>query len=120
MKSYVRKLHKHDLTHEVSVQSTYVWSYFQYSGAMSFFNIKNPSVDFEVVVNDVTDPRFGGRFKSIYRNEGPRIGDFLVITRVSGNRFSLELVKSGSVKHSTIQAKFDCQSVADRHAVLDL
>lgn len=120
MKAYLRKLHPHDLTHEVSVQSRYVYLYFDPNGTMTFFNVNNPYKDYNVVINNVTDPRFGGQFKAIYRAQGPRIGDFLLICKVSSRRYSLELVKPSSPKYANLKAKFDIYNDVDRHSLIDL
>ena len=120
MEAYLRKLHKHDLTHEVSVQSYYVWTFFDANQPMSFCNVKNPSKDYNVVINDVTDPRFGGQFKAIYRAEGPKIGDFLLICKLGARRYSLELIKQTSMKHADLKAKFDICNRADRHAIIEM
>lgn len=121
MKSYVRKLFDHDLTHEVSVQSMYLWRYFtDYDSGMTFYNVNQPSKDYSVYIRNVTDPRFGGQFKSIYRRKNPREGDFLVITKVAPRRYSLELVKLNSRKYDCIAMMFAVSCVAERHAILDL
>lgn len=120
MKAYLRKLHSHDLTHEVSVQSLYVYTFFDGIGTMSFHNVHNPAKDFDVVINDVTDPRFGGKFKSIYRHENPRIGDFLLICKLAARRYSLELIKPTSPKYEFYKSMFDCNNRADRHALIDI
>ena len=120
MKAYLRKLHKHDITHEVSVQSYYVWTFFDAHHTMSFYNVLNPSIDYNVIINNVTDPRFGGQFKSIYRDECPRVGYFLLIYKLNLYRYSLELVKSTSPKYAILKAKFDCNNRVDRHAIIEI
>lgn len=120
MKAYLRKLHPHDLTHEVSVQSYYVGTFFESNGTMSFHNVHNSIKDFNVVINNVTDPRFGGQFKSIYRPEGPRVGDFLLIKKLAPRRYSLELIKQTSSKFQEYKSKFDCNNDADRHSIIDI
>lgn len=120
MKAYVRKLFSHDLTHEVSVQSCFVWSFFKSDGVMTFVNVNNLYKKYSVVINNVTDPRFGGSFKSIYRSEIPRIGDFLIIRKLSNKRFSLQLVKKGSSINQIIEAAFDTCCLNERHAIIDI
>ena len=120
MKAYLRKLHNHDLTHEVSVQSYYVWTFFDANDSMSFYNVNSPSKDYSVIINDVTDPRFGGQFKAIYRAEGPRVGNFLLIRKLEPRRYSLELIKSTSSKYAVFKAKFDCNNRVDRHSIIDI
>lgn len=120
MRAYLRKLHKHDLTHEVSVQSYYVHTFFEGSGVMTFYNVHQPHIDYSVNINDVTDPRFGGKFKSIYRSELPRVGDFLLIIKINSRKYSLELVKPYSPKYEVLKAKFECSNRADRHSLIDI
>ena len=120
MDTYIRKLHPHDLTHEVSVQSYYVYTFFHSEGYMSFINVNDPTHAYEVCIRNVTDPRFGGQFKAIYRNEEPRVGDFLLIKKIDVRSYSLELIKPSSVKYKVIKAKFECHNKADRHAIIDI
>lgn len=120
MKAYLRKLHPHDITHEVSVQTYYVHAFFDGYSTMVFHNTKHPHIDYNVVINNVTDPRFGGQFKSIYRYDGPRVGDFLLIRKLAPRRYSLELIKTTSPEYIRYQAMFDCNNRVDRHAVIDI
>lgn len=120
MKAYLRKLHPHDLSHEVSVQSYYVYTFFEYNSVMSFHNVNQPHVEYSVVINDVTDPRFGGQFKSIYRSQYPRVGDFLLIRKLGSCQYSLELIKQSSPNYNFYKSKFDCNNRADRHSVIDI
>ena len=120
MKAYVRKLFSHDLTHEVSVQSCFVCDFFYSDGDMTFVNVNCPYIEYPVVINNVTDPRFGGRFKSIYRSEIPRVGDFLLIRKLNNRRFSLQLVKKGSAIYNKIEALFDTCCLNERHAIIDI
>lgn len=120
MKAYLRKLHSHDLTHEISVQSYYVWTFFDANDTMSFYNVNKPSKDYSIIINDVTDPRVGGQFKAIYRAEGPHVGNFILIRKLGSLRYSLELIKSTWPKYAALKAKFDCNNRADRHSVIDI
>lgn len=116
MKIYIRKIFPHDITHEVSLKTGIVSDFFD---NMENFNIKGKSSqrNYIVTINNATDPRFGGEFKSMLEQEGGiQEGDLIVILKIR-NRYELELIKPSNEKYSTL-SDFFLQN--ERHAVLNL
>jgi hypothetical protein len=88
MKIYIRKIMKHDLTHEVSLTSYVYYDFFE-GNECCFFQIDGEKKTFTVTFNNATDLRFGGDFKKICRNLEVHEGDFLIIKRMGKNTFSI-------------------------------
>ena len=68
MDVYVRKIFPHDLTHEISVTGKIVSAFFDDLQTMIFYEGEDDSRQYSVSINNVTDPRFGGDFKTIMWN----------------------------------------------------
>lgn len=90
MKIYIRRVMKHDTTHEVSITS-YVYEDFFESRDIAFFQIKGESETYEVTFNNVTDLRFGGRFKTMFRMLEAAVGDYLIIEKKGSNQYIMSL-----------------------------
>ena len=89
MKTYIRKMMKHDMTHEVSI-TQYV--YYDFFGGKDFvtFQVKGTGRMYTVTFNDATDLRFGADFKTMSRILDVKEGAFLVINQIVDNNFSLD------------------------------
>lgn len=94
-KVYIRKMMKHDMTHEVSITSYVYYDFFEGADEV-FFQIDGKGYTFNVTFNNATDLRFGGEFKNMCRIIGAHEGDFLIMTRIGDHQYSLSLAKKGS------------------------
>src|SRR5574344_1429676 len=101
MKVYVRKLLSHDITHEVSVTTSIVNEFFD--GKTEFEMIgKKTNQKGIVTINSATDPRFGGDFKKILRDEGDvSEGDIILIYKYQ-NHYVVDIVTKTDTKFNSI------------------
>ena len=115
MKIYLRKIFKHDTTHEVSVRRDIVKDFFD--NATSFIIIGlSSNFKANVTINDATDPRFGGEFKELLRHEVGTINiDDLILIKKEGNVYILEVIKLSDGRYDTF---FNIFSGNLRHAIL--
>lgn len=65
MKVYIRKIMKHDITHEVSLTAYVYYEFFDGGDSVSF-QINGEGSIYDVTFNNATDLRFGGDFKTMY------------------------------------------------------
>lgn len=101
MKIYVRKLLSHDITHEVSVTTSIVNEFFE--GQTSFNMIGKKSNQSGVVtINAATDPRFGGDFKKILREECDYSEDDIVLIYKYQNNYVVDVVTKEDPKFNSI------------------
>lgn len=94
-KVYIRKMMKHDMTHEVSITSYVYYDFFEGADEV-FFLIDGKGYTYNVTFNNATDLRFGGDFKNMCRIIDAQEGDFLIMTRIGDSQYSLSLAKNGS------------------------
>lgn len=92
-KVYIRKMMKHDITHEVSL-TAYVFYEFFLGADSVYFQIEGEGIGYEVTFNNATDLRFGGEFKALCRKIGAQEGDFLLMTENNCHHFSISIEKS--------------------------
>lgn len=92
MRVYIRKMMKHDMTHEVSI-TQYV--YYEFFGGKDFvsFQIKESGYMYNVTFNDATDLRFGSEFKAMCRKLEANEGDFLIMHKINDNQYSIDIDK---------------------------
>lgn len=114
MKIYVRKLVAHDITHEVSVTTEIVNEFFGGSNSFTMIGMKSNKSGL-VTINSVTDPRFGGYFKSLLREEGDvSEGDIVVIYKYS-KHYKVEVIGQNNPKYNAIK---EVTSEDIRHSIL--
>lgn len=117
MKVYVRKMFPHDITHEVSVRTDIVYEFFGGKTRGMIFIGKRSSFEGEVNINSATDPRFGGDFKALLTDEGRAdVNDILLIYKLGGNRYKLEIVKPKDDRYFGLMVLFRGK---ERHAFLE-
>lgn len=117
MKVYLRKLFKHDITHEVSVSKNIITLFFdgKVNGLTFVKEGRNEGHEYNVTINSATDPRFGGEFKAIYREQNVKEGDILVI-RKRGDIYELSVIFEHSDIYEKVSRVF---SGSERHAIVD-
>lgn len=105
MKIYVRKVFPHDVTHEVSVTTDIVKEYFDSAASMSFEGI-NSRQKGTVTINNATDPRFGGSYKTILQKEGGIEENDFIVTYKYSKGYALEIIKSSDNRYKTYSDMF--------------
>ena len=117
MKVYARKLFPHDITHEVSVRTDVVEEFFGGKTQGLIFVGKRSGFEGEVTINSATDPRFGGKIKSLLTNEGRAdVNDILLIYKLGGDKYEMEIVKPDDARYFNLMVLFRDK---DRHAFLE-
>ena len=96
-KVYIRKVMKHDMTHEVSITSYVYYDFFEGADEV-FFQIDGKGYTYNVTFNNATDLRFGGDFKSMCRILDVKMGDYLIVSRTSDKSFSISIVRKNTLK----------------------
>ena len=118
MKIYVRKMFPHDITHEVSVKTDIVNEFFGGKSQGMTFVGKHSGSKGEVTINNATDPRFGGAFKSILLDEGRAgVNDILLIYKLGTTNYQVEIVKPSDVRYFDLMIMFRGNA---RHAFVDV
>jgi len=90
MKVYVRKIMKHDMTHEVSITQYVYYEFFGGKYSVSF-QIRGSGYMYNVTFNDATDLRFGADFKSMCRMLDIKEGDFLIMRKTGEDLYSIDV-----------------------------
>ena len=98
MKIYLRKVFPHDVTHEVSVTTEIVREYFDSAKSMTFVGVKSGE-SANVTINNATDPRFGGDYKSILLSEGGIEEDDMILTYKYSNKYEIKIIKKTDIQH---------------------
>lgn len=94
-KLYIHKVFPHDITHEVGFTQEVHFLFFNSSYYLPFTK-GNSSHIYNVTVNDATDLRFGGDFKSMLPYT-LSVGDFICIAKEEG-KYNLFVVLANSEK----------------------
>ena len=117
MKVYARKLFPHDITHEVSVRTDIVDGFFGGQTQGLLFVGKKSGFQGEVTINSATDPRFGGKIKTLLTNEGRAdVNDIVLIYKLGGNKYEIEIIKPSDSRFFNLIVLFRDK---DRHAILE-
>ena len=90
---YVHKVFTHDITHEVGFTQDIHYMFFNSSYYLSFTKAHSTYI-YNVTVNDATDLRFGGDFKSMLPHT-LSVGDFICIEK-KGSIYNLSILSGTS------------------------
>ena len=90
---YVHKVFPHDLSHEVGFTQEVHFMFFNSSYYLPFTKAHSSYI-YNVTVNDVTDLRFGGDFKSMLP-PSLSVGDYICIEK-KGTTYNLAIVSKDS------------------------
>lgn len=119
MKIYLRKILPHDLTHEVSITTDIVKNFFE--GLITFtMEAKKSSTKGTVTINSATDPRFGGDFKSLLKNEGDvELNDIVMILKMGKYNYKLEIIKAMDERYNYFNSLYE-ENNESRHIVFEI
>lgn len=119
MNVYLRKLFPHDINKEVSVSRKIIELFFNnQTKDLSF--VRKGSANgriYNVIINDATDPRFGGEFKEIYREDHAKEGDILIIKKREDGQYELSVAIDNSQIHDQLNPIFVGK---ERHAIVEM
>ena len=118
MKVYLRKLFQHDITHEVSVTETIIADFFDNERDKLVFvrDGHENGTQYNVCINKSRDARFGGDFKTIYKEDNVKEGDILAIKKLPDGRYSLSVIFENTPVHDQVNLIFEGK---ERHAISD-
>lgn len=118
MNIYLRKILKHDITHQISVTKEILSSFFLVNSENQSTNMigKNSKVSGNVTFLLKTDPRFGGDIKKIINSEGNiKEGDILLFVKNKGV-YNLEIISEKDERHRVFSSIMDIE----RHLIINI
>lgn len=103
MNIYLRKILKHDITHQISVTKEILNGFFGVFEEKESTQMKGKHSSFVGTVTFLlsTDPRFGGDIKQIINNEGGMDEDDILLFVKSKSGYVLEIIKKTDYRHDT-------------------
>lgn len=103
MNIYLRKILKHDITHQISVTKEILNGFFGVFEEKESTQMRGKHSGFTGTVTFLlsTDPRFGGEIKQIINNEGGMDEDDILLFVKSKNGYVLEIIKKTDPRHDT-------------------
>ncbi len=110
---YVHKVFPHDITHEVGFTQEVHYMFFNSSYYLSF-TMAHSSYIYNVIVNNATDLRFGGDFKSMLPHS-LSVGDFICIEK-NATTYNLSVLSGTS---ETAQRYNKILGVRQRHIIFE-
>lgn len=115
MKSYIRKIFKHDITHEVSVTTEIVNDFFENKRSL-IIEGKKTHKKYNITINAATDPRFGGQFKNLLEDEGGvELDDLFIIYKSNNSSYILEIINKNDFRYNIWFSLF---ITLDRHNIV--
>lgn len=118
MNIYLRKIKKHDISHQISITQEVLKNFFGVFKDKEEVEMvgKKTSVKGKVSFLLATDPRFGGDIKRIINEEGGMsLGDILLFIR-SDNKFIIEVIKKNDPRFDVFDKIMD----EERHLIINI
>lgn len=118
MNIYLRKIFKHDITHQISITKEISSSFFCMNSSEGHVIVKGSVSGYEGKVDILmaTDPRLGGEIKSIILKEGGiSEGDFLLFTKLH-DKYVLKIIPQSDSIHDALSSLMP----KERHLVVNL
>lgn len=112
---YIRKIFPHDLTHEVSVTTEVVSEFFENGQTFTFYKGDNHDTRYEVTINNATDPRFGGKFASLWTVDSLEENDLIIVKKINSSEYELTTTKKGTALYEFMEKVLIGNQ---RHAIL--
>lgn len=118
MNIYLRKILKHDITHQISITREVLKGFFCVDSEKQSANMKgkNSGISGEVTFLLATDPRFGGDIKKIIISEGGvKEGDILLFIK-NKDGYNLEVISQLDERHNIFSSIMD----VERHLIVNV
>ena len=118
MNIYLRKILKHDITHQISVTKEILNGFFNVYEEKASTKVTGKKSGFTGTVTFLlsTDPRFGGDIKQIINNEGGMDEDDILLFVRSKNGYTLEIITKADSRHDT----FIAIMAEERHLIINV
>lgn len=118
MNIYLRKILKHDITHQISVTKEILNGFFNVYEEKASTRVTGKKSGFTGTVTFLlsTDPRFGGDIKQIINNEGGMDEDDILLFVKAKNGYTLEIITKADSRHST----FIAIMAEERHLIINV
>lgn len=118
MNIYLRKILKHDITHQISVTKEILNGFFNVFEEKASTKVTGKKSGFTGTVTFLlsTDPRFGGEIKQIINNEGGMKEDDILLFVRSKNGYTLEIITKADSRHNT----FITIMAEERHLIVNV
>ncbi|SDY44290.1 McrB family protein [Lachnobacterium bovis] len=118
MNIYLRKILKHDITHQISVTNEVLNGFFGIYNDKESAIMKGKKSGFSgnVVFLLATDPRFGGDIKQIINAEGGMQEDDILLFVKGKSNYTIEVISASDSRHSTFLSMMDLE----RHLVINV
>lgn len=116
MNIYLRKILKHDITHQISVTKEILNGFFNVYEEKASTKVTGKKSGFTGTVTFLlsTDPRFGGDIKQIINNEGDMEEDDILLFVKAKNGYTLEIITKADSRYST----FIAIMAEERHLII--
>ena len=118
MNIYLRKILKHDITHQISVTKEILNGFFNVYEEKASTKVTGKKSGFTGTVTFLlsTDPRFGGDIKQIINNEGGMDEDDILLFVRTKNGYTLEIITKADSRHDT----FIAIMAEERHLIINV
>lgn len=118
MNIYLRKILKHDITHQISVTKEILNGFFGVFEDGKTTRVEGKKSGFVGTVSFLlsTDPRFGGEIKQIINNEGGMVEDDILLFAKSKTGYLLEIIKKSNPMYETLLSIMS----EERHLVVNV
>ena len=118
MNIYLRKILKHDITHQISVTKEILNGFFGVYNEKASTQVKGRKSGYTGTVTFLlsTDPRFGGEIKQIINNEGGMEEDDILLFAKSKSGYVLEIITKDNSMHDTFLSIMS----EERHLIINV
>lgn len=118
MNIYLRKILRHDITHQISVTKEILNGFFGVNEEKASTKVTGKKSGFTGTVTFLlsTDPRFGGDIKQIINNEGGMNEEDVLLFVKSKNGYILEIITKADSRHDT----FITIMAEERHLIINV
>ena len=118
MNIYLRKILKHDITHQISVTKEILNGFFGVYNEKASTQVKGRKSGYTGTVTFLlsTDPRFGGEIKQIINNEGGMEEDDILLFAKAKNGYVLEIITKDNSMHDSFLSIMS----EERHLIINV
>ena len=118
MNIYLRKILKHDITHQISITKEILNGFFNVTEEKESAIMQGKKSGYQGNVSFLlsTDPRFGGDIKQIINAEGGMQEDDILLFTKNKNKYIIEVISATDKRHSTFLSMMDLE----RHLIINV